>query len=397
MLRYASVDTAIINAKKLLNIELEKEFVGLDSLLGRISAEELRSPIDIPPTDRSAVDGFAVCSESVSSASPNNPIPLVVASSDKGSISCGETVPISTGDPLPEGADAVVMLEDTEREGGTLLVMRSAAKYDNVSRKGEDFEKGKIVIERGTVIRPWHLASISTVGMRGIIAYRKIRVGIIATGSEVTEPGGEGFIFDSTSRLIASYFSEQGFFDVKRYGIVKDDIEMIASFLMKAAKESDVIITTGGTGPGSRDLSINALLRAGGKLLVRGIAMRPGRPTSYGELEGKPVFLLSGYPVAAFVGARFIILPFIEEKIGIKDDRLKFVFARLKSRVAGEGGLESFIRVKLNSCGNELCAEPILLRGSGILSSLLKSGGFLRVPANVEGFEEGEIVRIELA
>ncbi|MEM3491090.1 MAG: hypothetical protein QXO53_03475, partial [Fervidicoccaceae archaeon] len=186
MLRYASVDTAIINAKKLLNIELEKEFVGLDSLLGRISAEELRSPIDIPPTDRSAVDGFAVCSESVSSASPNNPIPLVVASSDKGSISCGETVPISTGDPLPEGADAVVMLEDTEREGGTLLVMRSAAKYDNVSRKGEDFEKGKIVIERGTVIRPWHLASISTVGMRGIIAYRKIRVGIIATGSEVT-------------------------------------------------------------------------------------------------------------------------------------------------------------------------------------------------------------------
>ncbi|MEM3285316.1 MAG: molybdopterin molybdenumtransferase MoeA, partial [Fervidicoccaceae archaeon] len=90
-------------------------------------------------------------------------------------------------------------------------------------------------------------------------------------------------------------------------------------------------------------------------------------------------------------------LPFIEEKIGIKDDRLKFVFARLKSRVAGEGGLESFIRVKLNSCGNELCAEPILLRGSGILSSLLKSGGFLRVPANVEGFEEGEIVRIELA
>ncbi|PNV79661.1 MAG: molybdenum cofactor biosynthesis protein [Fervidicoccus sp.] len=396
MMRYVPVDEAVNFSLSNFKLSVETEKLELEQLLKRIPAKEIRSPVRVPPTNRSAVDGFALCSDSVTSASSNNPIPLVLREDKPGKISCGEAVPISTGDPLPDGADAVVMLEDAEKEGNRVLIMKSVAKFDNVSRAGEDFEQGDIVLSRGTLIRPWHVASLSALGLEEVDVFRKLKVGIIATGSEVSEPGGEGFVFDSTSKLIAGYLAEQGYMDVKRYGIVEDDEEVIASVIEKAWEKEDIIITTGGTGPGSRDLCVKALQRVGGKILIRGIAMRPGRPTSVGELKSKPVFLLSGYPVAAFVGVRFLVLPFIEEKLGIIDQRLRFIFAKLTSRVFGEVGVESFIRVKLSPCGNELCADPIMLRGSGILSSLLNAGGFLRIPRNAEGYEAGEIVRIEL-
>lgn len=396
LIKYPTVDDAVDFSVKTFRLQLENEKIRLDQLAGRILAEDIRAPINIPPVDRSAVDGFAVCSESVSSASPSNPVPLILRENGEKKISCGEALPISTGEPLPEGSDAVVMLEDAEKEGQTLLVMKSVAKYENVSRKGEDFEQGNIVMNKGTPIRAWHVAALSALGFIETRVLRKLRVGIIATGSEVSEPGEGGFIFDSTSKLIAGYLNEQGYIEVRKYGIVKDDLVAIASAIKMAKDENDVILLTGGTGPSSKDLSIKALERADGKIVVRGIAMRPGRPTSIGEVEGKPVFLLSGYPVAAFVGLRFLVLPFIEKALNVSDQRLKFVFAKLTSRIFGEPGLESFIKVRFEPCGSELCAEPIMLRGSGILSSLLVVGGFLRIPKNVEGFEKGEIVRIEL-
>jgi len=397
MMRYAPVDQAVELLAGRFRISPDIEILDLDSLLGRISAEDVVAPIDVPPQNRSAVDGYAVCSSGLSSASPNNPIPLRLKREKSEEISCDEATPISTGDPLPQGADAVVMLEDAEVEQEILYVMKGVSKYENVSRRGEDFEAGAVVIKRGTPLRPWHIASLSALNIAEAKAFRKLRVGIIATGSEVSEPGGEGFVFDSTSKLLASYLRELGYFEVRRYGIVKDDVEAISSAISEVARREDAIITTGGTGPGSRDLCVKALQKAGGDIIIRGMAMRPGRPTSVGELRGKPVFLLSGYPVAAFVGLRFIFIPFIEKALGIREQRLRYVFAELSSRVFGEAGLESFIRVRLSECGERLCAEPILLRGSGILSSLLSSGGFLRIPRNVEGYEAGEIVRVELA
>jgi molybdopterin molybdotransferase len=394
--KFATMEEALNFVTKNFKLMLNTEVIGLDLILKRVSAEEIVAPTDIPQTDRSAVDGYAICSSSVSSATPNNPIPLNLKERNLPKISCGDAVPVHTGDPLPEGADAVVMLEDAEIENNKLFVMKSVAKYENVSRKGEDFERGKIVVERGTLLRPWHIASLSALNITKAKVFKKVRLGIVVTGSELSEPGGDGPFFDSTSRLIAGYLLEQGYIDVNRYGIIEDDVKSIATAIRRAEEENDLILTTGGTGPGLRDLSVKALEEAGGTVVIRGLAIRPGRPTSLGVLNKKPVFMLSGYPVAAMIGLRFLVLPFIEGAIGLLDHSQKFVFAKLSTRVFNEVGLESFIRVKLKQCGSELCAEPMLLRGSGILSSLLTAGGFLRIPRNVEGYEVGELVKIDL-
>ena len=184
-----------IEVSKALNMLAEQARLSIDiveldieSSIGFIAAENVFSPIDLPPFDRSAVDGYAVCSEVVSSASPNNPVPLKLIDYSDKLPSCDYAVQISTGARMPLGADAVVMLEDAYREGDTVYILRSVPKYGNVSRKGEDIKEGEIVVEKGTIIRPVHVAALSALGITKVKVFRKIRIGLVSTGSEVMPP-----------------------------------------------------------------------------------------------------------------------------------------------------------------------------------------------------------------
>ncbi|MCS7111684.1 MAG: molybdopterin molybdotransferase MoeA [Ignisphaera sp.] len=403
--RYLRIDECLGNLVEKTNIVIGVTTVDTIDALGRIAYDEIVSPIDIPPYDRSAVDGYAVCSEATTSASPNNPIPLILRSRGDG-ISCGEAVPISTGDRVPLGADAVVMLEDTfvDNSKNVVLITRPVPKYANISRVGEDLKSGDVVVERGRLVRPWHIAAMAAIGLDRVRVYREVEIGVITIGSELRSGSvdvySEGGVIDVTSKLVIGSLREYRFIKPRWYGIVEDDAKSIALVIQRAAAENDIVITSGGTGPSDRDLTFNALSLLGKErkvdVISRGIAMRPGRPTSIAVIDGKPLFMLSGYPVAAYISLRVLVLQFIVKLLGIRGAEPIEVPAVLSRRVVGSVGYDVIARMKAYRCGNDLCAEPMALHGSGVLRTLLDSNALLHIRQDLEGFDRGERVWIQI-
>ncbi len=401
---------AIERVAKAIKLTLYTKQMPLTDAIGRIAASDVYALYDIPSIYRSVVDGYALRAEDTYGASQLNPIPLKVigeASFENAanlSIGPGEAIKIHTGVPLPRGANAVVMLEDVVEEGSTIYVMKSVSVYANVSRRGEDIPRGYRVLEKGTVIEPWHIAALAALGTSSVKVFEGIRVCLIATGSELIEPGEgkdpaelltKGKVFSSTPYLLLGEMQKYRFLEPVYMGLVEDDPCAVSLYIDRAVRECHVVITTGGTGPSQRDVVIEAVKRVGGSIVVRGIAMRPGRPTSAAVLHGKPIFMLSGFPVAAFIGLRFFVMPSLACALRFRPVRHR-VYAKLVRRVANRVGYTTFVRVRLYDCEGDLCAEPIAAMGSGLISTLLKSSGILVLSDNVEGYEVGERVAIEL-
>lgn len=401
---YMSIDSAIEELVKVVKLNISVQDMELENAAGMICAEDIYSPIDLPPFDRSAVDGYALYSEATSSASSNNPIPFKLVNYGSVLPSHNNAVPISTGQRIPEGADAVVMVEDVIREGDIIYVMKPIPKYGNVSRKGEDIRKGELLVAKGTIIKPQHLAALSAIGMTHVKVYRRLNIGLISTGSEVVSPlqglkaYEQGFILDSTSILIFAVLSAYKFMNVNWYGFVKDDEHEIKAMTEKALNENDILIFTGGTGPGESDKTFKSIVEMNRdiRIIARGLAIRPGRPTSIIIVENKPIFLLSGFPVAAYIALYEVVLRALYTLLKIRNELFIEVPARIVKRVYGSAGYDNYLRAKLFKCNEDLCVEPIMLRGSGILKSLLEANALIVIPRNVEGFEKGEKIWIKI-
>jgi|UniRef100_A0A7J2U2Z0 molybdopterin molybdotransferase len=399
-----SIDSAIEELVKVVKLNISVQDMELENAAGMICAEDIYSPIDLPPFDRSAVDGYALYSEATSSASSNNPIPFKLVNYGSVLPSHNNAVPISTGQRIPEGADAVVMVEDVIREGDIIYVMKPIPKYGNVSRKGEDIRKGELLVAKGTIIKPQHLAALSAIGMTHVKVYRRLNIGLISTGSEVVSPlqglkaYEQGFILDSTSILIFAVLSAYKFMNVNWYGFVKDDEHEIKAMTEKALNENDILIFTGGTGPGESDKTFKSIVEMNRdiRIIARGLAIRPGRPTSIIIVENKPIFLLSGFPVAAYIALYEVVLRALYTLLKIRNELFIEVPARIVKRVYGSAGYDNYLRAKLFKCNEDLCVEPIMLRGSGILKSLLEANALIVIPRNVEGFEKGEKIWIKI-
>ncbi|MEM1542252.1 MAG: molybdopterin molybdotransferase MoeA [Ignisphaera sp.] len=407
--RLIDLNEAIAKMSREIIIELSSECIDVVNALLRLSSRDIVAEYPLPFVDRSVVDGYAVKAEDTYGASEHNPIALRIVGEatfttfNKISIGSGEAVKIYTGVPLPSGANAVVMLEDAIESGDIVYIMKSVNVYANVAIRGEDIALGRVIVRKGHVIEPKHIAALVALGISKLEVYEKIRVCIVSTGDEVVEIGSidaetvhsKGLVFNSTAFLLKSYMDMLNFFEPMYIGIAKDSRHEIVSALEKSVKLCHVVIVTGGAGPSAHDLSIESIESIGGKLVVRGISMRPGRPTSAGVVNGKPVFMLSGFPVAAFFGFKFFVLPVIERVLGIVVPRRR-IYAKLTKRIANIAGYTTFTRVKLTKCGNEFCAEPLASMGSGMISSLLDSDGVVVVPSNLEGFDEGQYVDVEL-
>ena len=398
--RFIPLERAIELLSRRMDFELSEESVDLANAVGRIAVEDIDAPIDVPPFDRSAVDGYAVRAEDTYGASPTSPVELKLARSQP--LERGKAITVHTGDRLPLGANAVVMKEFVEEREDRVLIYTSVPAYANVSRRGEDFRRGDRVLHRGEIIKPWHIAALASMGITRLRVFERIRASIIAIGSELVEPSigpsayDRGLVLSSTPYLIATELSRLGFFEPRYMGIVPDDVNEIRRRIEEALKWSHIVITTGGTGPGSRDLTARAV-ESLGEVVVRGIAIRPGRPTSAAVVDGKPVYMLSGLPVASFIALRFFVIPSLCRRLGISFEWQKVV-ARLGRRVANVVGYRSFVRVKLlrDPEKPEIVAEPLAARGSGLISTLIRANGILEIPENVEGFEEGESVEVYL-
>lgn len=382
---------------------LGSEVVPSKEACGRILEEDVVSKIDVPPYDRSAVDGFAVRSQETFSATPSNPAffrlkGTIEAGSFAGEVGEGECYEVYTGAPMPKGADAVVMLEDCEIEGEYVKVKRAVPKFANVSLKGEDIKAGDIIIRKGELLRPWHIGVLASVGEEKVVVRRKPKVAILSTGEELIEVEDakkvSGKIVDSTRPMIVAALKEIGCEVIDR-GIVPDDFNRISDELIALSKLADMIITIGGTSMGGKDL-VPEVVKRKFFLAFHGLSVKPGKPTGFGIVNEVPVVMLPGYPVSAFIGFENIAMPVLYNWTGKRHPKREKVRAIMARRIASTPGVRHFLRVTLVEREGRVFAEPIAITGSGLLSSITKADGLVVITEDLEGIEEGSEVEVEL-
>lgn len=387
--------------------QLDHEETTLIEALGRYAAEDVKCPQDLPGFDRAAVDGFAIHAEDSFGASPTNPIELrVVGRVEAGAspdtvptISRGEAVLIFTGAPLPRGADAVLMAEHCTQLGEVVQVRRQVRPTENVSRRGEDYMAGETIIRRGTRLKPWHIAALASTGRSRVRVLRRLRVGILSTGSELVEPGqspAPGQVVNSSKPMLICLAIQEGCEPVD-LGTLPDDIDLIRSRLSEGLGRCDTIITTGGSSVGEKDLVPEAVSGLpGARFIAHGIRMRPGRPTGVAIAAQKPIFLLSGFPVAALAGFDALVRPTIHYLRGTRPEPQATVRGVLSRRVSNHAGTRSYLRVRVLATPDGCLVEPLMLTGSGLLSTLTKANGLLVMDEATEGYDEGQVVEVQL-
>lgn len=377
--------------------KLEAEQVSIRDALGRVAWEDVKADSDLPSFDRSAVDGYAVQAKDTFNASTANPKTLKLAKESR--IRGGEASPLWTGSPTPEGADAAVMLEYTRRLDDRIEVRAPVTPGQNVSRRGGDVKTGQTAVEAGTMLAPQHLGLLAALGHVQVNVTRKPRVGIVATGNELVEVGGKlrkGQVFEVNRLILAGACQRLGT-QPSDFGIARDDLADIENRVRKGLETADLVLTTGGTSVGEADLVPAVISQMGSPgVVVHGVAMRPGMPTALAVLDGNPVIVLSGNPVAAIMGFEVFAKPLILKLLGIENLRDVKVRAKLTRHVAGVLGQRVFLRVRVFERLGELWAEPVSVKGSGVLSTVTKADGYVVVPENREGLAENESVVAQL-
>jgi molybdopterin molybdotransferase len=389
---FIGLDEAIARARNFGPYQKSK-VVPLLEAVGRFSYQDVRSPSDFPPFDRSAVDGYALNSKETISSTKTNPsnfrmVGRIFPSSTKSfNLAEGEALRIATGSKVPKGADAIVMLEDASENDGKIQVFVPVRKYQNISKKGEDLKKGFKILSRGERIYPPHVAALLECGIEKIGIF-SLSIGIISTGDELVSRR----VRNSTQPMIQSYFLRKGF-DAVSHGVIPDNQNVIEKALDSIAE--DIIIVTGGTGPGERDI-LPSLIENSGRLVFRGLKIRPGRTTSFGVFKGKPVFMVSGLPVAALIASENVILEMIHKWLGLRNEEKEHRSGLLGRSLVNTLGFRSFVRVKTMTKNGKTIVYPTRVTGSGVIYSMIGADGILVMDENTEGIEEGEIVNFEV-
>ncbi len=378
----------------------DSEFLPIENSDSRIVAENITAPVNVPHYRRAAMDGFAVIASDTLGADRSSPTVLKLAAK----IEKGTCVRVHTGSLIPEGSDAVVMLEDTVARGDDVEISAQIHPFKNVGEIGEDIRKGEIVIREGHRLRPCDIAVLASLGIENIKLFKKPNVLIIPTGEELVprwerEPKA-GEVYE-TNGLMADLYIKKWGGNTKLLGIVKDDPEKIKRAIMFAL-EADMIIISGGTSVGKRD-HVPAVVGSLGRLLIHGVGISPGKPTALGIVEGKPVVCMPGYPVAGIVALYWFARPALRKLGHIPDEPDRVVRAVLSEKIASRTGYKTFARVKIEpletpylNTRTKYKAVPLATSGAGILSSVSKADGFVIIPENVEGLSAGEEVDVVL-
>ena len=371
--------------------------VSLNKALNHVLATDLIATDDLPPFDKSAVDGYALKAEETTGATQFKPVTLQLTEAE---VEAKQARQIWTGNPIPKGADAVVMLENTKKTDGKLEVWTQLAHGGNVSKQGEDVKKGETIIKAGTRLKPQHIAMLSAMGNTEIKVTQKPQIAIIATGNELAEAGTKpagNQIYESNGVMLSAMCQELGA-EPTYLGIAKDDIAEITQKLKTGLQNCDAVITSGGTSVGGLDLvpdAVNSLGKPG--VIVHGMALRPAMPTALAALNGKPVMILSGNPVAAIIGFEVFARALICKMLGMKQTEPRPVInAVMRRKVATALGRKTFVRVKVIQEKTEFLAEPVSARGSGVISTMTRGNGFVIVPEDREGITKNEKVTVHL-
>jgi molybdenum cofactor synthesis domain-containing protein len=381
------------------------EVININDSLNRILAEDIISEIDVPPFDRSAMDGYALIAEDTFGASQKNPknIRLIgtieIGESTDKNINKGEAIRISTGAPTPGGSDAVIKIEDTEIKNNIITLYMALTPGKNVAKAGEDVKKGTKVLSQGIELKAEHIALLASLGIEKVKVRAKPKVSVFASGDELIEVGTPlepGKIYNSNTLMITNLVKLYGGYIV-RGATVKDDKDTLKIALNDASKDSEIIIFTGGTSVGSKDY-LPEIIEEVGNILTHGIAMRPGSPLLIGKIKDSLVFCLPGTPVAAYLSFLVAVGTTIRKMMDClsMDHRISIRAVLNKDVPTGGMGITNYLRVKIEMVKDNFIADPVRLKGSGIISSLTESDGIVEIPSNTEGLKEGDSVIVKL-
>lgn len=365
------------------------EEVPLEACAGRVLAEPVISGRAVPHYRRAAMDGYAVRASDTSGASPANPVFLQL--SDE--VEEGTSMWVHTGAVLPEGADAVVIVEDTGTAGDMVEIRSQVHPGKNVGQIGEDIKKEDSVFKEGHFLRPCDAAVLASIGMDRIKVFRKPVVAVIPTGDELVsrEKAGEvpppGMVLETNGLMAALYVEKWG--GIPRYISIVPDLPESIKEAIEANLDADMILLSGGTSVGKRDHAPE-VVGSLGKLLVHGVAVSPGKPAALGFISKTPVICLPGYPVAGLVILYFFARPGIRKLGSIPEVPVPVLRKRLAAKISSKIGYINFIRVVFE--GDRV--RPLTGAKSGALSSAAKADGYVLVPEHIEGYEEGQEVDV---
>lgn len=391
-------------AKQAIDEQFKPAFLGEEETVlleayNRVLNQDVVSTMDIPPFNRSTVDGYAVRAQDTYGAEENQPVMLrvcgavAVGEQPQATVALGEAVEIVTGAPIPQGADAVVMVEDTERQDSDLQVFSSVTVNENVMKKGSDIKKGEVILKKGHILGAAEIGVLAALGLTKIKVLKIPIVAVLSTGGEVADPGKElppGKIYDINAYSISTAVIEAGGKPV-HFGVVPDDKAALSKALQTAVASSDMVITSGGVSVGPKDYTpqiVDSLGKPG--IVVYGIAVKPGKPTTVGFVGEKPVFSLPGHPTSALLIYYLLARPVLQQLAGRPVTGLKSVRAVASARMFSAKGRRTFVMVRLEfdeKC--RLIASPVESGASGAITTLSKADGFVEIPEN-EQFVDGD-------
>jgi molybdopterin molybdotransferase len=386
----AIIDRAIVPIERTERVPLERAS-------GRVLAEAIVSSADVPPFARAAMDGYAVRAQDTSGASRSAPRTLrsiekvFTGQMPVQTVGDGQCIEIATGAPMPPGADAVVIVEETESDGDLVRVFTSVNPAQNVGRQGADIQKGQTVLQPGTLLNASRVGSLAALGLTTVTVFDKPRVAILSTGNEIVEPGqplAPGQIYDINRFTLAAVVTENGGVAVP-YRIATDTIDDL-SRSVDDCLEQDILVFSGGSSVGERDLILD-VITARGDMLFHGIAVKPGKPTAFGRIAGKLIFGMPGYPSSCLSNAHILLAPALRHIARLPEQIVRSVTLPLAARVASVPGRHQFYTVRLEN-GTAVPA----FKASGDITSMSRADGYIEIPADVETIAAGTLVDVKL-
>lgn len=397
----------IDEAKKIIEdnfkYKLDSELVDIKSALGRIISKEIISSHNVPGFRRSSVDGYAVRAADIRGSSESIPSFLtLIGQVEMGKAPsleirlAGECMYIPTGGMLPAGADSVIMIEYTDKmDDTTILAMDTIALGDNVVTEDEDVKIGENVINRGTRIRPYEVGVLASIGCTAIEVFKKLKIGIISSGDEVVSPyelPQKGQVRDINTYLLYTLILES-MAEPVIYGVTGDDYDKLSDIVQLALSECDIVLISGGSSVGAKDYTAKILDSLNNsKVLIHGLAIKPGKPTIVANCDGKAAFGMPGHPLACAIVYKSLVSFYIDYITGNHHEKLS-MDCRFSLNYHKAKGREEYIPVEIEMSREGIIAKPIFGK-SGIITTFSKAWGYIKTEKDKEGIMEGEIVKV---
>lgn len=382
------------------------EYVQLSEAYERVLAKDVVAHIDVPPFNRATVDGYAVKAKDTFGADETKPISLKIC----GRINVGEASPIAvedgsaaeiaTGAPIPQGADAVIMFEHTIRKDANVILYRPVSKGENIMKAGSDIKKGDTILKKGQTLSSREIGVLAALGLAKVEVYKRPKVVIISTGPEIVEPGKpllSGKIYDINAHTLSAAVLECGGQPLN-LGIVPDEADKLETAIRKALDSADIVITSGGVSAGPRDIIPEILNTLGDPgIIVSGIAVKPGKPTTIAIVDGKPIFSLPGHPTSSLLIFHILVRSILNKMAGKNEEKFPIVEAVAGEKMFSEKGRRTFIMVKLSQDKTgRILALPVPTGLSGAITTLTKADGFIEIPESQQFINSGEGVKAYL-